>query len=215
MPRSFRPSWIAFWIASCIGVSGVQSQEPALDRLDSLNRALARQAGWVADFKQESIPVGMSKEVAKGRVWLAWPDRSLFLTGEPPYQKMGLSGRTVRLIDLRDETCDERVLTDREWERIPLAAVLDPRGALVHFTVADQDDDGIALIPKEPGGVDRVVVKLGGDDLPFEVTILDPQGAVNRLRFTNWNISAEPPEGLWLPTPPEGVECTVDPGALD
>ncbi len=133
---------------------------------------------------QEYIPAGMTMgEEATGRVWLAWPDRALFHTGEPPFRLMGLQGRTVRLVDLHDETCDERTLSDREWERVPLAAVLDPRGALVHFDVVDRADNEIVLIPKEPGGVDRVEVDLGEDDLPDEVTIWDPQGAVNRLRL--------------------------------
>lgn len=215
MLRFLRTVWIAAWLVFCVSVSGVRGQEPELDRLEALNRALARESGWVADFVQESIPVGLSKEEAKGRVWLAWPDRALFHTGEPPYQMMGLSGRTVRLIDLRDETCDERLLSDREWERIPLAAVLDPRGALVHFAVVDRGERGITLIPKEPGGVDRVEVELGVDDLPLEVTILDPQGAVNRLRFAKWEPSDGPPEDLWLSNPPDGVECVTDPGALD
>lgn len=215
MLRFLRPAWIAGWVVLCALVPGVRGQEPELDRLEALNRSLASEAGWVAHFIQESIPVGLSMEEAEGRIWLAWPDRALFHTGEPPYQMMGLSGRTVRLIDLRDETCDERLLSDREWERIPLAAVLDPRGALVHFTVADRGESGITLTPKEPGGVDRVEVVLGADDLPLEVTILDPQGAVNRLRFTDWRPSEGPPDNLWLSTPPDGVECVTAPGALD
>lgn len=201
-------------LCCAVPVSGTESA--VLDRLESLRRTLASREVWSADFTQEYIPAGMTVgEKAAGRVWLAWPDRALFHTGEPPFRLMGLQGRTVRLVDISDQTCDERALTDREWERVPLAAILDPRGALVHFDVAEHTDVGVVLIPKEPGGVDRVEVILGGDDLPASVTIRDPQGALNSLRFTGWISAGEPPDGAWLPAPPEGVECVADLGPLD
>lgn len=190
--------------------------DEGLDRLEALNRALASESAWQADYEQEFVPAGMSMgETAVGQVWLAWPDRALFHTGEPPFRLMGLQGRTVRLVDIQDETCDEHELSDREWERVPLAAVLDPRGALVHFNIVEHSDVGIVLIPKEPGGVDRVEVILGSDDLPDEVSIWDPQGAVNCLVFSDWNVAKEPPGGSWLPALPPDVECATDPGPLD
>ncbi|MEE4273520.1 MAG: outer membrane lipoprotein carrier protein LolA [Thermoanaerobaculales bacterium] len=194
----------------------LRSDEAGAQRLEALSRVLAGHQGWSAEFDQEYIPAGMTMgEPAAGRVWLAWPDRALFHTGDPPYRLMGLSGRTVRLVDSADETCDEHVLTDREWERIPLAVVLDPRGAQLHFGVDDGGDNGIILTPKEPGGVDSVEIILGDDDLPTEVVIRDPQGAVNRMRFRGWAPTAEPPGGCWLPEPPSGVPCVADQGALD
>ena len=204
--------WALFWSV----VPAANGQDQARDRLEALNRALSSEAAWQADFEQEYIPAGMTMgEEAQGQIWLAWPDRALFHTGEPPYRLMGLQGRTVRLVDFHDETCDEHQLSDREWERVPLAAVLDPRGALVHFSVEVHGDTGIVLIPKEPGGVDRVEVILGDDNLPAEVSVWDPQGAVNRLDFSAWKASKEPPDGAWLPAVPDGVECATDPGPLD
>lgn len=206
---------ILIWMMMLVA-STAQGQNRAMGRLETLNRALSSAPTWRAEFHQEYIPAGMTMgEEAHGTVWLAWPDRALFHTGEPPFRLMGLQGRTVRLIDLPDRTCDEHQLSDREWERVPLAAVLDPRGALVHFDVDEHGDSGIVLIPKEPGGVDRVEVVLGADDLPDEVSIRDPQGAVNRLEFSRWTSSAEPPDGIWLPAAPEDVECATDPGPLD
>ena len=192
------------------------AQDVALYRLEALSRALSSDAAWRADFEQEYIPAGMTMgEEAAGQVWLAWPDRALFHTGEPPFRLMGLQGRTVRLVDLNDRTCDEHQLSDREWERVPLAAVLDPRGALVHFDVVELSEAGIVLIPKEAGGVDRVEVILGDDDLPAEVSIWDPQGAVNRLVFSTWKGLKAPPDESWLPAPPDDVECVTDPGPLE
>ena len=200
----------AFWVFN------VQGQDRAIERLEALNHALSSAAAWHAEFDQEYTPVGMSMgEKAHGQVWLAWPDRAIFHTGEPPFRLMGFQGRTVRLVDLPDETCDEHQLSDREWERVPLAALLDPRGALVHFDIVAGIDAGITLIPKEPGGVDRVEVILGEDDLPDEVSIWDPQGAVNSLVFSSWTESMEPPDGAWLPQSPANVECTTDPEPLD
>jgi len=200
----------------CATVPSSAADGTALDRLETLRRTLAGTPVWDAEFSQEYIPAGMTMgEEATGRVWLAWPDRALFHTGDPPFRLMGLEGRTVRLVDLGDRTCDERVLTDREWERVPLAAILDPRGATVHFEVGELADAGIVLVPKEAGGVDRVEVILGDGGLPAVVTIRDPQGAVNSLRFTAWRAVTEPPSGDWLPIPPEGVECVADVGPLD
>ena len=215
MTRRFSAASLFGLIALWCSAAAISAADEGLDRLEALSRALADEAAWQSDFEQEYIPAGMSMgERAVGQVWLAWPDRALFHTGEPPFRFMGLQGRTVRLVDVRDETCDEHELSDREWERVPLAAVLDPRGALVHFD-AERSDVGIVLIPKEPGGVDRVEVILGDDNLPIEVSIWDPQGAVNCLKFHRWQVSKEPPGGSWLPAAPAKVECATDPGALD
>ena len=129
---------VVLWCSASV----VPAADVGLDRLEALNRALASEAAWQADYEQEYIPAGMSMgETAVGQVWLAWPDRALFHTGEPPFRLMGLQGRTVRLVDVQDETCDEHELSDREWGRVPLAAVLDPRGALVHFNIVERSDD--------------------------------------------------------------------------
>ncbi|HSL18064.1 MAG TPA: hypothetical protein VLB51_09175, partial [Methylomirabilota bacterium] len=98
---------------------------------------------------------------------------------------------------------------------VPLVAVLDPRASVAHFSVLELGDRGFMLVPREPGGIDRVEVVLGDDGLPAEVVVVDPQGAVNSLRFSGWRPSVQPPDGVWLPLPPPNVECVSDPGALD
>jgi hypothetical protein len=216
MPRTagVAPAVVALVVLLC--PAAAPAQDLAMARLESLSRALRAEQAWRADYEQEYTPVGMTTgEAAVGRVWLAWPDRALFETGKPPVRLMGLDGRLARLVDLEAATCDEHRLSDHEWERVPLAAVLDPGTAVAHFTVAEHGDHGFVLIPREVGGIDRVEVVLGNGDLPAEVVVVDPQGAINRLRFEGWRGSTPPPGGAWLPAPPAGIECVADPGTLD
>jgi len=186
----------------------------ALVRLEALGSALRTQAVWSASYAQEYLPAGMTEgEEAAGRVWVAWPDRAHFRIGQPAIRSMGLEGRTVRLVDLEVPSCDEHHLSDEEWARVPLVAVLDPRGAVEQFSVLSHGRSGLVLKPRAAGGVDHVVVEIGPDSLPLEVVIVDPQGATNRLRFLSWAASEGPPDGKWLPPGPEGVPCETVEGA--
>ena len=191
------------------GVSA--AQDSAIASLERLGAALRAEDAWRAEYRQEYIASGMGagEEVA-GVVTVAWPDRALFRSGEPVQQEMALDGRVVRLIDLAVPSCDEHLLDDEEWARVPLAAVLDPQGALDHFTVLAREGRGFVLVPREPGGVDRVEVALTEDNLPEEVVVIDPQGAKNHLRFSAWTPVDGPPDGSWLPDPPAGLECVGD-----
>jgi hypothetical protein len=181
--------------------------------LEALNSALRVEPAWQAEYSQEYVAAGMGAgDEVSGVVVVAFPDRALFRAVEPPGQMMGLEGRLVRLVDLEVPSCDEHQLDDAEWARVPLAAVLDPRGAVDRFTVLDHGERGFTLVPREPGGVDRVEVVLGENDLPDEVVVVDPQGATNRLRFTAWRPVGGPPDGQWLPEPPPGLECIGDDG---
>jgi hypothetical protein len=182
-----------------------------MDALEQLGGALRSAPAWQCEYTQEYISAGMSSgEVLVGEVLAAWPDRALFHTGDPITQLMGLDGRIVRLVDLSVPSCDDHLLDDGEWARIPLAAVLDPRGALDHFTVLGHGEQGFALVPREPGGVARLEVVLNDVNLPQEVVVVDPQGATNRLRFTSWRRTDGPPGGAWLPEPPAGLDCIGD-----
>ncbi len=185
--------------------------DQGMTALTALGDALRGSQAWRADYTQEYIAAGMGAgEVLAGVVTVAWPDRALFLTGDPVVQMMGLEGRDVRLVDLEVPSCDEHVLGDDEWSRVPLAAVLDPTGAVEHFAVLEREPNGFILVPREPGGVDRVEVALGGSSLPLEVLIVDPQGATNRLQFSQWTATDPPSDGRWLPSPPAGLECIAD-----
>ena len=195
----------------CLLGGSAAAQDPGMAALESLGRALRGAGAWQAQYRQEYIAAGMSAgdEVA-GVVMVAWPDRALFRTGDPATQMMGLDGRVVRLVDLEASSCDDHVLDADEWARVPLAAVLDPRGAVDRFTVMDHGERGFVLVPREPGGVDRLEVVLGDGDLPVEIVVVDPQGSTNRLRFTGWRKSDGPAEGSWLPDPPPGLDCISD-----
>jgi hypothetical protein len=148
-------------------------------------------------------------EEESGEVWVSWPDQAHFQSGNPVVRMMGMQGRRVRLVDLEVPSCDDHVLDDAEWARMPLAAVLDPQQAVDQFSIVDQGQLGIALVPHEPGGVSRVEVVLTSDDLPSVVVIIDPQGATNRFVFNNWHAAQMPPGGSWLPLAPDQVECVT------
>ncbi len=191
--------------------SGIAAQQPGMLALEALNSALREKPAWQAEYSQEYVAAGMGAgDEVSGVVVVAFPDRALFRAVEPPGQMMGLEGRLVRLVDLEVPSCDEHHLDVDEWARVPLAAVLDPQGAVDQFTVLDLGEKGFTLVPREPGGVDRVDVVLGENDLPDEVVVVDPQGATNRLRFTAWRPIDGPPDGKWLPSPPPGLECIAD-----
>jgi len=190
---------------------GAGTQEAGMPALEALNSALREKPAWQAKYSQEYVAAGMAAgDEVSGVVVVAFPDRALFRVVEGPGQMMGLEGRLVRLVDLEVPSCDEHQLDVNEWARVPLAAVLDPRGAVDRFTVLDHGERGFTLVPRELGGVDRVDVVLGEDNLPDEVVVVDPQGAINRLRFTTWRPVDGPPDGHWLPDPPPGLECIGD-----
>jgi hypothetical protein len=198
-------------VVSCFSGSWLGAQDSGMVNLEALSGALQGAVAWRADYSQEYRAAGMTTgEHVAGVVLVSWPDRALFRAGDPTSQVMGLDGPVVRLVDFEGPSCDEHVLDADEWARIPLAAVLDPRGAVDRFTVLDYGNRGFVLIPREAGGVDRVEVELGDDDLPQEVTVVDPQGATNNLRFTDWQKSDGPADGSWLPAPPPGLDCISD-----
>ncbi|RLE17179.1 MAG: hypothetical protein DRJ65_23180, partial [Acidobacteria bacterium] len=143
--------------------------------------------------------------------WVAWPDKALFATGDPAVRWMGLSGRLVRLLDFENLSCDDHRLTAEEWERIPLIAVLDPKAAMAQFSIVADGERGLILIPREAGGVSRVNITIGENGLPARVVVSDPQGAVSTFDFTDWEAADGPPEGQWLPAPPDEIICISDP----
>lgn len=182
-----------------------------IERLERLGDALRQRPVWTSEFQQEYVPAGMDLgDETAGAVWVAWPDRALFDTGTPALRRLALDGREVRLLDLEVGSCDDHTLTDDEWARVPLTAVLDPRRAIDRFTLLAGGDAEVVMVPREPGGISRVTIRAGADGLPAEIVIEDPQGAVNRLRFTGWRPADGPPGGAWLPPPPVGIECVRD-----
>jgi hypothetical protein len=198
-------TWLggALLIAASAGAQG----DPAMERLTALGEALQEGAVLSAPYTQVFLPAGMSLgDEETGVVWVSWPDRALFAMGDPVIREMGLDGRDVRLLDAEAGTCDDHRLTDEEWQRIPLAALLEPTAAVDRFTVLALDDGGIALVPREEGGVARIEVALDGASRPTLLVIEDPQGGTNTFEFGEWSSASAPARG-WLPDPPEGVPC--------
>ncbi|HOC41814.1 MAG TPA: outer-membrane lipoprotein carrier protein LolA [Thermoanaerobaculales bacterium] len=211
MARRRRPTGVVAAVATAalLATGPAASQEGPIAVLESLAGALRARPVWTASYHQEFVPAGMTAgEQVDGDVWVGWPDRAHFRSGDPTLRIMGLDGRLVRLVDLDLPTCEDHRLDDDEWARIPLAAVLDPQAAVDRFTVLGIGERGVALEPRRPGGVARVEVHLRADNLPLEVVVIDPQGATNRLKFGAWTPLEQPPPGGWLPPAPAGVECT-------
>jgi len=198
-------------VLAALAVGGGAAAEGPIDRLESLGRVLRQEHAWRATYQQEYLPAGMTVgEQDSGTVWVAWPDRAFFRFGTPVVREMGMEGRRVRLVDLDVASCDDHRIDEDEWQRIPLAAVLDPRSALDGFTILENEAAGFSLIPHDHGGVARVDVTLKANKLPDEVVVTDPQGATNRLKFGEWQAEEGPPDGKWLPVPPAGMECVSE-----
>jgi len=182
----------------------------ALESLEGLAQTLRAHAVWQARYSQEYVPAGMEiGEEVSGHLWLSWPDRLLFVQEEPEERSMGFEGRKLRLVDPGAGSCDEHMMTEEEWERIPLVAILETQKAVQHFSILEEKGV-ITLVPRERGGVERVELKLDARGLPDELLILDPQGAASRFSFSDWKAVQELPAGRWLPDPPEGVVCIGD-----
>ena len=165
---------------------------------------------WTATYQQDYIAAGMTAgERASGTVWIGWPDRALFRSRGAGLRIMGLEGRHVRLLDFESHTCDDHVLTTEEWQRLPLATILDPGSATSRFAVTLGGDHRLVLYPLHPGGIARVEMTLAQDHLPSSVVIVDPQGAINRFWFHGWKKRPAPPPNGWLPSPPPGLVCTA------
>jgi hypothetical protein len=202
---------LAAIVVAAAVIPDLGAQGSGMAAMEALKSALRTEAAWQAEYTQEYVAAGMrSGDELSGVVVVSWPDRALFRTVDPSIQMMGLEGRLIRLVDLDVPSCDEHRLDDDEWARVPLAAVLDPGGAVDRFTVLEHGERGFVLVPHEPGGVDRVEVVLGEDGMPDEVVVVDPQGATNRLQFGPWRPSDGPPDEQWLPEPPAGLECITD-----
>ena len=110
--------------AAVIGAlaSTVAAGGGGMEALEELGGVLRGAPAWQGEYRQEYISAGMSSgEFFVGEVRTACPDRALFHTGDPTTQLMGLEGRVVRLVDLSVPSCDEHLLDDDEWARIPLA----------------------------------------------------------------------------------------------
>ena len=124
---------LAAALAAMLWAPGLGAQGP-LDALRGLAAALRSRPVLAAAYVQEYVPAGMTLgEEERGTLTLAWPDRALFVTGNPPVRLMGLDGRRVRLVDLEVSSCEDHTLSEAEWERIPLVALLDPARAVERF----------------------------------------------------------------------------------
>lgn len=203
--------FLVFFLLGC-AYAGVLWSGAPMESLEKLAQHFQSHPIWRADYSQEYIPAGMDEgEFVSGRLWLAWPDKLLFIQDRPEKRSMGFEGRKLRLVDEEAGSCDEHLMSQEEWERIPLMAILDTRLAVEHFSILESAPGEISLIPHEKGGVDRVEIFVGDAGMPRMLTLTDPQGALSRFKFSEWKEASSHPGESWLPAPPEGVECVGDP----
>ncbi len=194
--------------AVTIGVLPVSvcAEDDAMAALVDVREALRSVATWKVPFEQEYIPAGFTEgDRTSGQLWLQWPDRMLFVSGSPPVQWLGLEGRRTRLLDLDAGTCEDHVLTDEEWERIPLVAVLDPQRAVELFTIMQGPAGEIVLLPRQRSDLERIELTARDNGLPAQLKIHDGQGSVNIFEFQTW--SAADSEVSWIPEAPDNVSC--------
>jgi hypothetical protein len=192
-------------LTSAVGAAAGAADDP-MATLVELREALQAETAWVVEFDQEYIPAGFDDgDRVTGRLWLAWPDRMLFVSGDPPVQWLGLEGRWTRLIDLDAGTCEDHRLTDEEWERIPLVVVLDPQRAVELFTITSSPDGAVVLLPAQRSDLERVQLRVDAAGLPLELEVHDGQGSINRFDFGTWSPASS--DVAWIPEPPEDVSC--------
>jgi hypothetical protein len=215
MPMRWTSGLLVPVVCAVLATAGPVSAQgdPALERLTALGGALQAAPVLSAPYIQVFVPAGMSLgDEERGVVWVSWPDRALFAMGDPVVREMGLDGRDVRLLDAEAGTCDDHHLTEEEWQRVPLVALLEPTAAVDRFTVIALEDGGIALVPRDAGGVARIEVALDDASRPVRLVIEDPQGGTNTFEFGTWRETSPPARG-WRPEPPEGTTCqTVEAG---
>lgn len=179
--------------------------------LDAIGDALRRAAAWRVEFTQTYVPAGLETGTTEaGSLTVVAPDRLRFDYSGGGSRTFAVDGTVARLVDPVAGTCDAVTLDRGRWERLPLAALLDPAAARASFAV-ETAPGRIRMTPRTPDPeVGEVIVAIDRASLPTAVTIVDAAGNRNEFRLRNWSEVAAPEPSFFQPHLPGAAPCRPD-----
>jgi Outer membrane lipoprotein carrier protein LolA len=181
---------------------------PATAELDGLLATLRAAPAWQAHFVQRYVPSGFKEgNRDEGEVVLVAPSSLRFdYSGKDP-RAFAVDGTVARLVDDVAGTCDAVRLDSATWDRLPLAALLDPGAARAAFVVS-REGNALRLVPRSPGPeLSQLVIGAGTDHLPAEVVATDGNGNRNEFSFTGWRKVEPPAPAFFRPALPGAKPC--------
>jgi outer membrane lipoprotein-sorting protein len=176
--------------------------------LDAVVKKLASVKAWQASFTQEYVPAGFeSGSKDTGSVTVVAPAQLRFdYTGEGT-RVFAVDHGTVRMVDQGNGTCDAIRLDQGAWQRLPLAALLDP-GAATHAFVVVGSGATLTLTPRAPTPeLTRLVVEVNNDHTVRAIDVFDDSDNRNRFVFGPWRPVSLPVAGFFQPALAGATPC--------
>jgi outer membrane lipoprotein-sorting protein len=176
--------------------------------LQHLATAMRGAAAWKATFTQTYTPSGFDEGTSDaGTVVVAPPGRLRFdyLGAEP--RVFAVDEGVARQVDPGAGSCDAFRLDGALWDRLPLAALLDPAATVKSFD-AVAVAGVLRLTPREPSPeLASIEVTVGPSGLPATVVVRDGEGNRNLFSFSGWVAVAVPPAASFAPALPGKAPC--------
>ena len=176
--------------------------------LQRLSTALRTSPAWHAAFSQTYTPAGFDEGTSDaGTVVLAPPGRLRFdYTGAEP-RVFAVADGIAREVDPGAGTCDAFRVGGGVWDRLPLAALLDPTATVKSFETVVVGEV-LRLTPREPSpDLASIEVTLGAAGLPATLAVRDGEGNRNLFSFSAWQAVAVPPAATFAPALPGKPPC--------
>lgn len=168
--------------------------------LAAVAAALAGSPAWQAEFDQEYLPAGFDQGNREhGTVVIAPPARIRFDYGGPAPRVFALDGNLARSVDPSAGTCDAVRIDQGAWERLPLAALLDPASAERSFQISSSGAT-LHLTPREPSPeLVAIDVRVDASHFVTAVEVVDQDGNKNRFGFRRWRKATLPAQAFFRP----------------
>ncbi len=180
---------------------------PPLD-LASLAAALEASPAWRVEFVQHYLPAGFASGTREGGTLLLVPPARLRFDyrGATP-RVFAVDGSVARLVDEHAGTCDAVAIDRGAWERLPLAALLDPAAARQAFLVEERPGE-LRLVPRHATQDVAEILVTGTPGLPpTRLVIVDPAGNRNEFVFSHWTRTRTPQDDAFRPHLPGAPPC--------